>query len=159
MCELISFKIHTLDKNETDLWFKLFYKKVISPYCLPVHVSTVWDSSTTIALILFSDSCSFKAALNLSSVSSSADANIICSATFSFSCRSCKLTQLIPIDCASCFWSLMRSTSGQITRIFGGISSPFCESIFDLAQTWNEHLKNHSFPKACWQNSKNVSRI
>ena len=82
------------------------------------------------ALILFSDSFSFKAALNLSSVSSS------------------KLTQLIPIDCASCFWSLMRPTSGQITRIFGGISSQFCESLYDLAPTCNEHLEKKDFSQS-----------
>ena len=135
MCELTSLKMHTLDKNETDLLFKLFCKKVINPlpFTCPSfnYIGFVYDDGTG----PFSDSFSFKATLNLSSVTTSVDVNIICSVTFSFSCKSCKLTQLIPIDCASCFWSLMRPTRGQITRIFSGISSSFCESIFDLAPT------------------------
>ena len=50
MCELTSLKICTLDKNETDLWFELFYKKVINP--LPFtrprfnYVGFVYDDGT-----------------------------------------------------------------------------------------------------------------
>ena len=50
MCKLTSLKIHTLDKNETDLWFKLFYKKVINPLQFtPPHfnyVGFVYDDGT-----------------------------------------------------------------------------------------------------------------
>ena len=48
MCEVTSLKIHTLDKNETDLWFKLFYKKKPLPFTRPRfnYVRFVYDDGT-----------------------------------------------------------------------------------------------------------------
>ena len=125
--------------------------KSVRTNLFPVHVSTVWLSSTTIpqTFLCKSDDESFNMFLNFFSITSSAEENTILNADSLSSSRliSSKDTHLIPSNPASAIWSSIMLVSGQITSM---------QSIHFLYALCRHHvrLKNQTFAVSSRQNGK-----